>query len=121
MVGMRSLMMVYCAEACPWLSRQFALQNAGVHHFHFALVRHGLPLFIVASKTFTTQETMTNAGTAKQWILNSFHGDASAIAKHFAALSTNGKAVSEFGIDTENMFGFWDWVRAESVIFWFVD
>ena len=78
-------------------------------------------LCLVASKTFTTQETMTNAGTAKQWILNSFHGDASAIAKHFAALSTNGKAVSEFGIDTENMVGFWDWVRAESVMFWLID
>eukprot|EP00339_Tiarina_fusa_P000989 CAMPEP_0117045120 /NCGR_PEP_ID=MMETSP0472-20121206/31224_1 /TAXON_ID=693140 ORGANISM="Tiarina fusus, Strain LIS" /NCGR_SAMPLE_ID=MMETSP0472 /ASSEMBLY_ACC=CAM_ASM_000603 /LENGTH=555 /DNA_ID=CAMNT_0004757019 /DNA_START=40 /DNA_END=1707 /DNA_ORIENTATION=- len=67
-------------------------------------------LFLVASKTFTTQETMTNAGTAKQWVLDAFNGDAGSIAKHFAALSTNGKAVSEFGIDTKNMFGFWDWV-----------
>ena len=67
-------------------------------------------LFLVASKTFTTQETMTNAGTAKAWILDYFKGDGSAIAKHFAALSTNAKAVSEFGIDTSNMFGFWDWV-----------
>ena len=67
-------------------------------------------LFLVASKTFTTQETMTNAGTAKKWVLDAFSGDESAIAKHFAALSTNSKAVSEFGIDTKNMFGFWDWV-----------
>jgi glucose-6-phosphate isomerase len=67
-------------------------------------------LFLIASKTFTTQETMTNAGTAKKWVLDSFGGDASSIAKHFAALSTNGASVSEFGIDTENMFGFWDWV-----------
>lgn len=66
-------------------------------------------LFLVASKTFTTQETMTNAGTAKSWVLNAFKDHAS-IAKHFAALSTNAKAVSEFGIDTSNMFGFWDWV-----------
>jgi glucose-6-phosphate isomerase len=70
-------------------------------------------LCLVASKTFTTQETMTNAGTAKQWILNAFQNDASAIAKHFAALSTNAQAVSEFGIDTENMFGFWDWVSVK--------
>jgi glucose-6-phosphate isomerase len=67
-------------------------------------------LFLVASKTFTTQETMTNAGSAKQFVLDAFKGDVGAIAKHFAALSTNGKAVAEFGIDTNNMFGFWDWV-----------
>merc|ERR1711935_345426 len=59
--------------------------------------------------TFTTQETMTNAKTAKAWLLEKFK-DASAIAKHFAALSTNASAVSAFGIDTNNMFGFWDWV-----------
>lgn len=67
-------------------------------------------LFLIASKTFTTQETMTNAGTAKKWVLDSFGGDESSVAKHFAALSTNGASVSKFGIDTENMFGFWDWV-----------
>jgi glucose-6-phosphate isomerase len=67
-------------------------------------------LFLIASKTFTTQETMTNAGTAKQWVLDAFSGDEASIAKHFAALSTNGPAVSSFGIDTNNMFGFWDWV-----------
>lgn len=69
-------------------------------------------LCLIASKTFTTQETMTNAGTAKQWILDAFGGDKLAVAKHFAALSTNAQGVSEFGIDTDNMFGFWDWVRA---------
>ena len=67
-------------------------------------------LFLVASKTFTTQETMTNAGTAKKWVLDAFGGDGSSIAKHFAALSTNLEGVSKFGIDTNNCFGFWDWV-----------
>ena len=67
-------------------------------------------LFLIASKTFTTQETMTNAGTAKAWLLEKLGGDEAAIAKHFAALSTNADAVSKFGIDTKNMFGFWDWV-----------
>lgn len=73
-------------------------------------------LCLVASKTFTTQETMTNAGTAKQWILDAFNGDESSVAKHFAALSTNAQGVSEFGIDTDNMFGFWDWVRCILVV-----
>ncbi|MCB0157867.1 MAG: glucose-6-phosphate isomerase, partial [Caldilineaceae bacterium] len=66
-------------------------------------------LFLVASKTFTTQETMTNAHTARDWFL-ARAGDPAAVAKHFAALSTNAEAVAEFGIDTENMFEFWDWV-----------
>ena len=66
-------------------------------------------LFLVASKTFTTQETMTNANSARDWLLAAAK-DSSAVAKHFAALSTNGKAVEEFGIDTNNMFEFWDWV-----------
>jgi len=66
-------------------------------------------LFLIASKTFTTQETMTNAKSAKEWLLSKLTDPAS-IAKHFAALSTNAKAVSAFGIDTKNMFGFWDWV-----------
>ncbi|OFC62890.1 glucose-6-phosphate isomerase [Candidatus Erwinia dacicola] len=65
-------------------------------------------LFLVASKTFTTQETMTNAHSARDWFLT--FGEQEEVAKHFAALSTNGKAVSEFGIDTDNMFEFWDWV-----------
>lgn len=66
-------------------------------------------LFLIASKTFTTQETMANAHTARQWLLNSGAAP-EAVAKHFVALSTNAKAVSEFGIDTQNMFEFWDWV-----------
>jgi glucose-6-phosphate isomerase len=66
-------------------------------------------LFIVSSKTFTTVETMTNAATARQWVLDALH-DKSAIAKHFVAVSTNSEAVEEFGIDVMNMFGFWDWV-----------
>jgi len=67
-------------------------------------------LFIVASKTFTTIETMTNATTARQWLLDGVGGDESATAKHFVALSTNADLVSAFGIDTANMFEFWDWV-----------
>ena len=67
-------------------------------------------LFIIASKTFTTQETLTNAHAAKRWLLEQFGGDESAIAKHFVAVSTNAEKVAEFGIDTANMFGFWDWV-----------
>jgi glucose-6-phosphate isomerase len=67
-------------------------------------------LFIVSSKTFTTLETMTNAESARRWLLDRLGGDAQAIAKHFVAVSTNGRKVSEFGIDTANMFGFWDWV-----------
>ncbi|WP_411993441.1 glucose-6-phosphate isomerase [Agarivorans sp. DSG3-1] len=66
-------------------------------------------LFLVASKTFTTQETMTNAHSARDWFLAAASDEAH-VAKHFAALSTNGKAVAEFGIDTDNMFEFWDWV-----------
>jgi glucose-6-phosphate isomerase len=66
-------------------------------------------LFIVSSKTFTTLETMTNAHTAREWALNAL-GDEAAIAKHFVAVSTNAEGVSEFGIDTDNMFGFWEWV-----------
>ncbi len=66
-------------------------------------------LFIVASKTFTTQETMTNAKSARSWFLNSAHDD-SHIAKHFVALSTNADAVADFGINTDQMFAFWDWV-----------
>ena len=66
-------------------------------------------LFLVASKTFTTQETMTNANSARNWLLRAAK-DEQAVAKHFAALSTNTKAVEKFGIDTNNMFEFWDWV-----------
>src|SRR5882672_4969950 len=67
-------------------------------------------LFIVSSKTFTTLETMTNAESARRWLLAGLGGDVKAVAKHFVAVSTNAGKVSEFGIDTANMFGFWDWV-----------
>ena len=67
-------------------------------------------LFIVSSKTFTTLETMTNAGSARDWLLAGLGGNKKAVAKHFVAVSTNAEKVSTFGIDTANMFGFWDWV-----------
>jgi glucose-6-phosphate isomerase len=67
-------------------------------------------LFIVSSKTFTTLETMTNAHSARDWALSALGNEESAIAKHFVAVSTNAEKVSEFGIDTDNMFGFWEWV-----------
>jgi glucose-6-phosphate isomerase len=80
----------------------------------FAEAVHGLDpaetLFIVASKTFTTQETMANAHSARAWALAAFGGDAAAVAKHFVAVSTNAAAVTQFGIAAANMFGFWDWV-----------
>ena len=67
-------------------------------------------LFIVSSKTFTTLETMTNAQSARDWLLKGLGREAKAVAKHFVAVSTNAEKVSAFGIDTANMFGFWDWV-----------
>jgi glucose-6-phosphate isomerase len=67
-------------------------------------------LFIISSKTFTTLETMTNARTARDWLLAGLKGEDSAIARHFVAVSTNAQEVAKFGIDTANMFGFWDWV-----------
>ena len=67
-------------------------------------------LFVVSSKTFTTIETLTNAATARAWLLDAFGGNQAAVAKHFVAVSTNAEKVSAFGIDTDNMFGFWDWV-----------
>jgi glucose-6-phosphate isomerase len=67
-------------------------------------------LFIVASKTFTTQETMTNAGSARAWLLNGLGADTAAVGRHFVAVSTNTAAVQAFGIDPANMFVFWDWV-----------
>jgi glucose-6-phosphate isomerase len=67
-------------------------------------------MFIVSSKTFTTLETMTNAHTARAWLLNALGSDEKAVARHFVAVSTNAEAVAHFGIDTANMFGFWDWV-----------
>ncbi|PWD44850.1 glucose-6-phosphate isomerase [Gordonia paraffinivorans] len=67
-------------------------------------------LFIIASKTFTTLETLTNAAAARQWLLDAVGGDRDAVAKHFVAVSTNADEVAKFGIDTDHMFGFWDWV-----------
>ncbi|MCT1354797.1 MULTISPECIES: glucose-6-phosphate isomerase [Gordonia] len=67
-------------------------------------------LFIIASKTFTTLETLTNAAAARTWLLQALDADTDAVAKHFVAVSTNAAEVAEFGIDTDNMFGFWDWV-----------
>jgi glucose-6-phosphate isomerase len=73
------------------------------------VVKPETTLFLIASKTFTTQETMANAHSARAWLLEAA-GDDAAVAKHFVALSTNAKEVATFGIDTDNMFGFWDWV-----------
>src|SRR6185436_625536 len=67
-------------------------------------------LFVICSKTFTTLETMTNARSARTWLLDGLGGGSTAIATHFVAVSTNATEVSRFGIDTANMFGFWDWV-----------
>src|SRR6478609_2272883 len=69
----------------------------------------GETLFVVASNTFTSLETMTNAATARKWLVDALGSD-TAVARHFVALSTNTEAVRKFGIDTNNMFGFWDWV-----------
>lgn len=96
--------------ASPTLSTHF-VSNVDATHIVETL-RYLSPettLFIVASKTFTTQETLTNAHTARRWLVDALGGDA-AVAKHFVALSTNAKAVADFGIDTANMFEFWDWV-----------
>lgn len=86
------------------------VSNVDGSHIHQILnkVKPGSTLFIISSKTFTTQETMTNAQSAKDWFLN--YADESQIAKHFVAVSTNEKSVTEFGIDSKNMFPFWDWV-----------
>jgi glucose-6-phosphate isomerase len=86
---------------------------ANVDGAAFAEATHDLDpaetLFILSSKTFTTLETMTNAATARRWIVDALKSDA-AVAKHFVAVSTNAEGVAKFGIDAENMFGFWDWV-----------
>lgn len=89
----------------------YFVSNVDGSHLHQVLqeVDASETLFIIASKTFTTQETMTNANSAKDWFLKIANDDR-AIAKHFIALSTNKKAVEAFGIDSENMFEFWDWV-----------
>jgi glucose-6-phosphate isomerase len=103
-----------CEALKPYCKRDLAMHFcSNIDGTHMAeilkLVDPETTLFLVASKTFTTQETMTNAGTAKQWLVDALQ-DESAVAKHFAALSTNAAGVSAFGIDTNNMFGFWDWV-----------
>ena len=94
----------------PGLRAHFVSNIDGTH---LAQTLKGLSpettLFLVASKTFTTQETIVNATSARAWLLAQF-GDPKAVARHFAALSTNEKEVAAFGIDTRNMFGFWDWV-----------
>ncbi|MGC7559184.1 glucose-6-phosphate isomerase [Pasteurella sp. PK-2025] len=92
------------------LNMHFVSNVDGTHIAEvFKKVNPETTLFLVASKTFTTQETMTNALSAREWFLDSAK-DVAQVAKHFVALSTNAKAVAEFGIDTENMFVFWDWV-----------
>ncbi len=87
---------------------------SNVDGLDFVEATHGLDpaetLFIVSSKTFTTLETMTNAGSARDWLLSGLGGNKKAVAKHFVAVSTNAEKVAAFGIDTANMFGFWDWV-----------
>lgn len=96
--------------ASPELNIHFVSNIDGAHLMRaLEKCKPETTLFIVASKTFTTQETMTNATTARTWFLESAK-DNSHVAKHFVALSTNAKAVADFGIDTANMFAFWDWV-----------
>ncbi|MCB1883604.1 MAG: glucose-6-phosphate isomerase [Geminicoccaceae bacterium] len=92
------------------LRAHFVSNVDGAHLAHtLKRLRPETTLFVVASKTFTTQETMTNAASARAWLLDAL-GDEAAVARHFVAVSTNAKAVAVFGIDTDNMFGFWDWV-----------
>jgi glucose-6-phosphate isomerase len=94
----------------PGLRAHFVSNVDGTHLSEvLRRVRPETTLFIVASKTFTTQETLTNARSARAWLVERVGTDA-AVAKHFVALSTNAEAVAEFGIDTQNMFEFWDWV-----------
>ena len=103
-----------CQALTPYSKRSikmFFVSNVDGTHMAETLrsVKPAQTLFIVASKTFTTQETMTNANTARDWLVEKL-GSEDAVAKHFVAVSTNADAVAEFGIDTANMFGFWDWV-----------
>jgi glucose-6-phosphate isomerase len=115
-IGGSDLGPVMVTEALrPYSKRDLALHfvsNIDGTHIAEALrvVDPERTLFIVASKTFTTQETLTNARTARAWLTSRPGFDESAVAKHFVALSTNSKQVAAFGIDTENMFPFWDWV-----------
>jgi len=96
--------------AVPGITAHFVSNVDGTHLAEtFKRVSPETTLFIIASKTFTTLETMANAHTARDWFLAAA-GDEAAVAKHFVALSTNAEAVAKFGIDTANMFAFWDWV-----------
>ncbi len=114
-IGGSDLGPVMVTEALkPYTSERLKVHfvsNVDGAHLHECLkgLDPACTLFVVASKTFTTQETMTNARSARSWLLDSL-GDEAATARHFVALSTNGEAVSSFGIDTANMFEFWDWV-----------
>ena len=109
-LGPKMVCMALKHYAAPGLNTHFV---SNVDSTHLAeclkIVDPETTLFIIASKTFTTQETMANAHSARDWFL-ARAGDESAVAKHFVALSTNAKGVAEFGIDTNNMFEFWDWV-----------
>ncbi|MBK1694829.1 glucose-6-phosphate isomerase [Chromatium weissei] len=103
-----------CAALAPYqrddLRLHFVSNVDGTHLVEtLARLNPETTLFIVASKTFTTQETMTNATSARSWLLAAL-GDQTAVARHFVAVSTNAERVTKFGIDTSNMFGFWDWV-----------
>ncbi len=114
-IGGSDLGPVMASEALRWYSDRALtvrfVSNVDGADFHEAT--HDLDpettLFIIASKTFTTLETMTNARSAREWLVGRLGSDA-AVARHFVAVSTNAEKVAEFGIDTENMFGFWDWV-----------
>jgi glucose-6-phosphate isomerase len=114
-IGGSDLGPAMAAEALkPFSDRALSVRFvSNVDATHFAEQTRGLDpaetLFIVASKTFTTQETMTNAATARAWVLNAL-GDDAAVAKHFVAVSTNTEGVEAFGIDPANMFAFWEWV-----------
>lgn len=106
--------LMVCEALKPWQHQGLSFHFvSNVDGTHISETLQGIDvettLFIVASKTFTTQETLTNAHTARQWFLDS-GGNAGDIASHFVAVSTNTQAVAEFGINTDNMFRFWDWV-----------
>jgi glucose-6-phosphate isomerase len=107
--------LMVCQALAPYARADLAVHfvsNVDGAHLHYTL--EGLDsrrtLFIVASKTFTTQETMTNAQSARAWLLAGLGGDEAAVGRHFVAVSTNASAVESFGIDPANMFVFWDWV-----------
>ena len=107
--------LMVCTALAPFATKGFRAHFvSNVDSAHLAQTLQGLEpertLFIVASKTFTTQETMTNANSARSWLLAKLGGDPAAVAKHFVAVSTNEAEVRKFGIDPANMFGFWDWV-----------